>query len=107
MRVLITIAPLSYRQVLMLAFRRLCPRVEVIVVGPEELDTEVERFAPDLVVCDTVTQRVRAGVASWVEILFENDLDANVCVGGVSSRLEGFGIEDLLAVSDEVEQLTP
>lgn len=105
MHVLITIAPLSYRQMLMLAFQRLRPRVEVDVVGPEELDAATERTSPDLVVCNAVTQKVRDKVASWVEIVFENDLGANVCVGGATSRLENVRIEDLLEISDEVERL--
>ncbi|MGB3681908.1 MAG: hypothetical protein WA990_05425 [Rubrobacteraceae bacterium] len=105
MRILITIAPLSYRQVLMLTLRRLRPQVEVILARPKDLDEEVERLAPELVVCNTATQRVRDGTASWVEILFQNGLGANVCVGEATSTLEEVGTEDLLRIVDETERL--
>ena len=105
MRVLITIAPLSYRQVLMLTLQRLRPRIEVTLSRPEELDGEVERLVPDLVVCNAVTQRVRDRVGSWVEMLVYDSLGANVCVRGVSSTLEYAGTEALLAIVDETERL--
>ncbi len=105
MRVLISIAPLSYRQVLMLTLGRLRPRVEVFLALPEELDGEVERLAPDLVVCNAVTRKVRDRVVSWVEMIVYDGLGAHVCVGGTSSTLEDANTEELLAIVDETERL--
>lgn len=104
-RVLITIAPLSYRQVLMLTLQRRRPQVEVILSRPEELDGEVERLAPDLVVRNVVTQGVRDRVISWVEMLVHDGPGANVCVSGAPSTLEDAGTEELLAIVDETERL--
>lgn len=107
MRVLITIAPLSYREVLMFALRRRRSHVEVTIAGPDELDGEMERNMPELIICNAATRRVRDSGVSWVEVLVHDGMDANVCVGGVSSTVEDPGIEALLAIVDETEKLPP
>lgn len=104
-RVLITIVPLSYRQVLMLNLRTLRPAVEVTLAGPEDLDAETERLAPELVVCNTATPKVRESGSSWVEVLTLDGQGMNVCVGGELSTIEEAGMEDMLKVVDETERL--
>ena len=82
------------------------PNLEVKIAPPEGLDQEVGGFEPHLVVCNQTTPLVRANVLSYVEILFENGLDARVTVSGYpSSRVEDIGMADLLGTIDETERI--
>lgn len=92
---MITISPLSYRQVLMLNLHRLRPNLEVVLAEPEELDQKLERLGPELVICSAATPLLRDSDISWVEVLLFDGLGANVCVGGVLSKLEDAGIDDV------------
>ena len=48
----------SYRQAIAGALRVLRPRIEVVEVGPQELDREVERLSPRMVICSPATRGV-------------------------------------------------
>ena len=105
MRVLVSIAPLSYREAVALSLTRYRPHLETRIAPPEDLDQEVENFKPDLVVCNEVTQTVRENVPSWVQVLFENGLDAVVSVNGQSLEVHNISMEDLLGAVDETEEM--
>ncbi len=106
MRVLISIAPRSYREAVALTLQQHRPNLEVKITPPEGLDREVGGFEPHLVVCNETTPLVRANVLSYVEILFENGLDARVTVNGYqTSRVEDIGMDDLLKTIDETERM--
>jgi hypothetical protein len=104
-RVLVTVSPRSYREVFALALTRHRPRLEVTIAAPEDLDWEAERFEPHLVVCNEVTPAVRANALSWVQILFENGLDAVVSVNGQASEVHDISTEDVLGAIDETERM--
>ena len=104
-RVLVSIAPLSYRQALALALARSRPRAEVRIARPEDLERETERFGPHLVVCNEATAPVSSSVLSWVEIAFEDGLDALINVDGRTSRVHDVSMDDLLAAVDETERM--
>lgn len=89
----------------MLNLRSLRPDVEVVIAGPEELDGELERLRPDLVVCNAATPLLRDSESSWVEVLVFDGLGANVCVGGEYSTLEDPGMDDVVNIIDETERL--
>jgi hypothetical protein len=57
-RVLVACELQAYRQAVAATFRELRPDVEVFEVEEEDLDREVERLGPDLVVCSRLTARV-------------------------------------------------
>ena len=105
MRVLVSIAPLSYREAVALSLTRHRPHLETRIAPPEGLDREVGSFEPHLVVCNEVTQTVRENVPSWVQILLENGLDAVVSVNGQSLEVHDISMEDLLGVVDETEEM--
>ncbi len=105
-RVLITIAPRSYREALALAIHRYRQPAEVRIAPPGDLVREVDHFRPHLVVCNEATEQMLGSVPSWVEILFHDSLDANVRVDEKRTRkIEDIGIDDLLEVFDETEEL--
>lgn len=103
-RVLIAIAPLSYRESVALNLTRHRPHLEVRMAPPEDLDQEVSTFEPHLLVCNEITEAVRQNVLSWVQILFENGLDAIISVDGQGSEVHDISTEDLLKAVDETEE---
>ena len=67
-RILVACELQTYRQALAAAFRELRPDIEVFEAEKEDLDREVERLGPGLVVCSRLTARVEDHAPSWVEL---------------------------------------
>src|SRR3712207_6051050 len=103
-RVLVACELQSYRQSYATIFRELRPEVEVFEAEAEDLDREVERLGPDLVVCSRLTARVVDHAPSWVE-LYPNHGDRSVVsVLGERSTLEEIQLSDLLSIIDRTER---
>ncbi len=102
---LVAIAPRSYREAVALYLHRHRPQAEISIVSPEGVDAEVRRSSPHLVVCNEVSEVVREVTITWVRILFEDSLGAEVSVDGRSERVEDVGMDDLLEVFDRTEAL--
>jgi hypothetical protein len=105
MRVLIAITPAMYQQILALFLKERRPSAEVETTDLANLNSEVERFGPDLLICHKTSTEVRKGVFSWIEIRYTDSMDAIVSVEGKATRIEDVKIEDLLATLDETEEL--
>ncbi len=104
MRILLAVEPRSYREAIGSAIRGLRPHVEVAIVEPGVLASEVVRLDPELVVCgqpDTVTPNRRP---AWVEYRPYDDW-AEVCLDGRRSKLADVQLDDLLSIVDETEEL--
>ncbi len=94
----------SYRQALAAAIRELRPEVEVFEAENEDLDREVERLSPDLVVCSRLTARVEARAKSWVELYPNHGACSVVSVLGERSTVGEIQLSDLLSVIDRTER---
>lgn len=105
LRVLVSIAPLSYREALAFSLRNHRPHLEVMITAPDDLDREVERFEPHLVVCNGVTSLVRSNVLSWVAIRFEDGLGALISLDNHTSEVHDIMTEDVLGAIDETERI--
>ncbi len=97
----------SYRQALAAAFRELRPEVEVYEAEKEDLDREVERLNPDLVVCSRLTARVEARATSWVELYPNHGARSVVSVQGKRSIVEEIQLSDLLSIVDRTGGTPP
>ena len=110
MRVLITVAPLMYREVFALAIHNRRPDIEVLV-GPEaSLDGEAERFAPHLLVrndTDGADVERLTGALCRVEILYSDGLNARVSLDGKVWKIEDICIDDLISLIEQTERLIP
>lgn len=105
-RVLISIAPRSYRESLAIALQRERPDSEVRVAPPDLLEAEAQLFEPHMVVCnDEGHPEMDGSLNSRVEILFIDDLHANVFVDGRNEKIRDVGIDDVLKVLDETRDL--
>jgi hypothetical protein len=102
MRVLIAIAPKMYGQVLAHSIENNRPLVEVLRLAPAELAGRMEGFDPQLVVCNELTDRIRALVPSWVVLTYEAGatMDATACLRGSRSAVADVQMADMLAMVD-------
>jgi hypothetical protein len=103
-RVLVALELQSYRQALAAAFRELRPEVEVFEAEKKDLDREMERLGPDLVVCSRLTARVEVHTASWVELYPNHGASSVVSVLGERSTFEEIQLSDLLSILDRTER---
>jgi hypothetical protein len=104
-RVLVALAPRSYREAVALYIHKHRPQAEVSTISPEGVDAEVRRSSPHLVVYNEVSEAVREVAIAWARILFEDSLDAEVNIDGRGRRVEDVGMDDLLEVFDQTEAL--
>jgi hypothetical protein len=103
-RILVACELQTYRQALAAAFRELRPDIEVFEAEKEDLDREVERLGPDLVVCSWLTARVEDHAPSWVELYPNHGPRSVVSVLGERSTLEEIQLSDLLSIIDRTER---
>jgi hypothetical protein len=96
--------PRSYREAIGSAIRALRPHVEVAIVEPSVLASEVVRLDPELVICgqpNTVTPKGRPG---WVEYRPYDDW-AELYLDGRRSKLANVQFDDLLSIVDQAQEL--
>lgn len=105
LRMVVANDPRSYREVMAGALRALRPEVEVILIEPEDLDGQILRISPHLVVCSSITETVRAGSFSWVVLYPDGQSHATVCVDGESRTVEDMEFEGLLSVVDDIHRV--
>lgn len=72
-RVLIANELCFYREVITGGLRERRPHLEVLCVEPGDLDREVSRIEPDLVICSRLTETVRDHARAWVVLYPEGE----------------------------------
>ena len=97
--------PRCYREIISATLRALKPNIEVVDVEPEALEREVERLAPQLVVCSRLSPCVESTTLAWMELYPEQDNLARVSIDGNRSTVNGVQLVDLLSVIDRTEEL--
>lgn len=105
-RILVANSPRMYRESLALVILRERPGFEVLIANPEDLDGNVERIGPHVLVRDDdgVETDAPDGVVCWVGIVIENHLNARIAVNGEVSELHDVSLDELLATLDEVQE---
>src|SRR3712207_6104505 len=105
LRILVANAPRAYREVIAAALQALRPGVGISTSEPDDLDGEVVRFQPHLVVCSRLTELIQRGVCTWV-VLYPNGAGhALLSLGGQQSTVDDMDFDDLLAVVDRAAEL--
>lgn len=95
----------DYFELLEGAIWGLRPRVEVALAHLQDLEAEVLRFAPHLVVSSEANTVDLGNRAAWVTLSLKPDEPSEFCLDGQQSGLANSGIEELLKVIDEAEAL--
>jgi hypothetical protein len=97
-----------YRETLALSIHERRPDFEVRIAPPEEVSVEVASFEPHLLVRndnDELDPRSLEDVICWIEIIYNDHMDANISVDGRVSRVGDISMDDLFAVIDETTEL--
>lgn len=109
-RILVTITPRMYREVLALSIHRRRPDFEVLIAPPGSLDGEAELFGPQVLVLDAdqagLPRALAQGVVCLVRILITDRIDAMIELDGTTSELRDASLDDLFAVLKEAEGLS-
>ena len=106
MQLIVAIEPRSYREAIGQTVRALRPHVGVAVLEPGTLREGVRRLDPELVFACFPETLVPEGRSAWVEFRPYEDPPARVCLGGRRWELEEVGLDDLLSLVDETEELS-
>ncbi|MDQ3568326.1 MAG: hypothetical protein M3397_09620 [Actinomycetota bacterium] len=110
MRILITVAPLMYREALAIAVHQDLPESEVMIGSLGQLDGQAENFAPHLLIrndTDGADMSLQTGALCWIEVLYSNGLNARISLDGAVWEIDDIGIEDLLGLVRKAEKLIP
>ncbi|HKH11522.1 MAG TPA: hypothetical protein VKA73_10300 [Rubrobacter sp.] len=105
LRIIVANEPRSYRDSISGALQILRPIAEVFRAEPADLEREVARLAPHLVICSRLTPTVESGAPCWLELYPGGSPDVTVGINGERTDMPEFDFEGLLAVVDRVEIL--
>jgi hypothetical protein len=105
-KILVAVVPRAYRTVIGRAIQALRPHLEVTVVEPEDLQAEVARSDPALVICSQPKPATSDGGPAWAEFCPYDEAPTKVCIRGRCARLYEPNLDDLLSVVDEAERLS-
>jgi hypothetical protein len=104
-RILVANEPRSYREVIAGTLQVLRPHLEVIVVEPEDLDRDVVRLAPNLVLCSRLSEAVEIHALAWVVLYPNGETRAVISIAGQCDTVSAdLPFPRLLSVIDEVER---
>src|SRR5918997_5775085 len=95
----------SYGQAMLSAVRASRPGLEVALAHLRELEAELERFDPHLVVSSRPNTFEVRGRAAWVLLSDDPEEPSEVCIDGHHRRLENPGLEEILKIIDETAEL--
>ncbi len=97
-----------YREALASAVHQHRPDLEVRIAPPEDVEVEMGRFSPHMLVrndTDGIDPALLSCLLGWIEVLYSDHMDAKVCSDGQVSEVRDISIADLITIVDEVEAL--
>ena len=95
----------SYGEAMVGAVRASRPGLEVALAHLRELEAELERFDPHLVVSSRPNTFEARGRAAWVLLSDDPEEPSEVCIDGRHRRLENPSLEEMLGIIDETGDL--
>ena len=96
----------AYREVIAAGIETLRPGTQVTVVGLDQLEGELARLDPEVVVCSRPGSLAEAeGRLAWIELSLDTSRPTKISLGGRRSESTNPTLETLLAVIDEAEGL--
>jgi hypothetical protein len=72
---------------------------------PEALEAEVERLDPHLVISNRPNTVDPGGRVAWLRLSHEPNEESDICLDGATSRSLNPGLEEVLRIIDETEEL--
>ena len=90
----------SYRESIAAVLRYYFPDLEVFESTSSDLNREVLRLRPELVICSRATSLVRDRVPNWVELYPQCRALSTFCLEGELSVKEQVELSDLISIVD-------
>jgi hypothetical protein len=87
------------------AIRDSRPHLEIEIARTSELEAEIERFDPHMVLCERPNPAQPGGRGAWVKSSYEPGESSEVCLDGQRWELDNPTMGELLAIIDETERL--
>ena len=94
-----------YGEVMELVIRELRPQLEIKAVRMAQLETDLERFAPHMVLSERPNPAYPGARGAWVTHSYEPGEPSQGCLDGRRWELENPKLEELMAIIDETEEL--
>ena len=95
----------AYGEAMVGAVRASRQGLEVALAHLRDLEAELERFDPHLVVSSRPNTLDVGGRAAWVLLSDDPDEPSEVCIDGRHRRLENPGLEEMLGIIDDTAEL--
>ena len=103
-RVLVANELCTYRQTIADGFQELRPHFEVHCVDPDDLDQEIARVRPHMVLCSRLTDAVQSLLA-WILLYPDGENRAEISTAGERMTLIDVKFDHLLSILDKIEML--
>jgi hypothetical protein len=103
--VLVSIEPHAYKDAIGVVIRDLRPHLEVRIIEPEDLEAEVARLDPEVVIGGLPEAATAGARFAWAEFRPYDEPAARIRVGARCWELRDVSLEDLLFVMDEAERI--
>ncbi len=81
------------------------PHLEIEVARMSELEVEIERFEPHMVLSERPNPAYPGGRGAWVKHSYEPGEPSEVCLDGRRWELDNPTLDELQAIIDETEEL--
>jgi hypothetical protein len=104
MRVLVANELCTYRETIADVFQELRPHVEVHCIEPDELDQEIARVHPHMVLCSRLTDGV-SSLLAWILLYPDGENHAVINTAGETVTLTDVEFGHLLSILDKAELL--
>ena len=92
-----------YRETIAAVLRVLRPGAEVESTAIEALEEELERFDPQVVICNGHKKEVESGSRlAWIELSLDPTVPTKISFGSRSLERTNPGVKELLEVIDEL-----
>lgn len=96
----------SYREAISESFREFFPETEVFEAQPENLEREVRRLQPEVVICSKTTDIVEALVPNWIELYPDDGLESTASIGGERTTFASIQLSELFSIFGQAEATT-
>ena len=104
-RIIVANEPRAYREAIGSTLRELRPETCVVIVLPEELDREVLRLHPHMVVCSELTAAVQEQALTWIVLYPDAKPLVMISVDGDETHPMDLMVDGLVDIVDRTTTL--
>ena len=105
MRMLVANEPRVGRSALAGTLQALRPHVHVVCVEPDDLDAQIVRLAPDLVICSEPTEVLQTRIAAYIMLSPDGKTQATASIAGHQGSFDDTTLESFLSFIDQMAQI--